>query len=57
MFACISEDLDIEQTGTMGLQLVKVLAEGQLNGQIDIDRTGGTKFKIKFKRTTHKPRI
>ena len=47
----ISGDLDIEQTGTMGLQLVKVLAENQLGGKIDLDRAGGTQFKIKFKRT------
>ncbi len=52
----ISEDLDIEQTGTMGLQLVKVIAENQLDGKIDLDRTGGTRFNIKFKRTAHKPR-
>jgi two-component sensor histidine kinase len=53
----ISEDLDVEQTSTMGLQLVKVLAENQLDGKIDLDRTEGTQFNIKFKRTTHKPRI
>ena len=53
----ISENLDIEQTGTMGLQLVKVLAENQPDGKIDLDRTGGTQFRIKFKRTSNKPRI
>ncbi len=53
----ISEDLDIEKTDTMGLTLVKVLAGHQLNGKIDLDRTEGTQFNIKFKRTAHKPRI
>ncbi|MEE8433113.1 MAG: histidine kinase dimerization/phosphoacceptor domain -containing protein [Candidatus Desulfatibia sp.] len=47
----IPEDLDIEQTDTMGLTLVKVLAEHQLDGKIDVDRTKGTQFRIKFKRT------
>ncbi len=53
----ISEDLDIEQTDTMGLTLAKVLAGHQLDGKIDLDRTGGTQFNIKFKRTAYKPRI
>ncbi len=53
----IPEDLDIEQTDTMGLHLVKVLAGHQLDGKIDLDRTGGTQFNIKFKRTARKPRI
>lgn len=47
----ISEDLDIEKTDTMGLTLVKVLAGHQLDGKIDLDRTEGTQFNIKFKRT------
>lgn len=53
----IPEDLDIEQTDTMGLNLVKVLAGHQLDGKIDLDRTDGTQFNIKFKRTAYKPRI
>ena len=53
----ISEDLDIEQTDTMGLHLVKVLAEHQLAGIIDLDRTEGTQFRIKFKKSEYKPRI
>ncbi len=53
----IPEDLDMEQTDTMGLQLVKVLAEQQLDGKINLDRTNGTQFNIKFKRTAYKPRI
>ncbi|MEE8423142.1 MAG: ATP-binding protein [Thermodesulfobacteriota bacterium] len=53
----IPEDFDIEQTDTMGLHLVKVLAGHQLDGKIDLNRTGGTQFNIKFKRTAYKPRI
>ena len=47
----ISEDLDIEQTDTMGLYLVKLLAEHQLDGQIELNRPEGTLFRIKFKGT------
>ncbi len=47
----IAEVLDIEKTDTMGLTLVKVLAGHQLDGKIDLDRTEGTQFNIKFKST------
>ncbi len=53
----ISEDLDIEQTDTMGLTLVKVLAGHQLDGKIELTRSKGTQFKIKFKRAAYKPRV
>ena len=46
----IPEDLDIEQTDTMGLHLVKVLAENQLDAKIDLDRTDGTKFHFLLKK-------
>ncbi len=55
--AGIPEDLDIEQPDTMGFNLVKVLAGHQLDGKIELNRTEGTQFKIKFKRTAYKPRI
>jgi two-component system, sensor histidine kinase PdtaS len=45
----ISEDIDIENTESLGLQLVHILAEDQLDGTIDLDRDGGTAFKIRFK--------
>ncbi len=53
----ISEDLDIEDTDTMGLHLAKVLAEHQLGSKIELKRTDGTQFNIKFKRAVYKPRI
>ncbi|MEE8432421.1 MAG: ATP-binding protein, partial [Candidatus Desulfatibia sp.] len=53
----IPEELDIRGTESMGLHLVKVLAGHQLDGTIDLDRTGGTQFNIKFKRAAYKPRI
>ncbi len=52
----IPEDLDIEQTDTMGLYLVKVLAE-QLEGKIELNRTEGTQFHFLLKRAKYKPRI
>jgi two-component sensor histidine kinase len=35
----IPEDLDIKQTDTMGMHLVRVLVEHQLKGKIELDRT------------------
>ncbi len=46
----IPEDLDIRQTKTLGLHLVKILAEFQLDGMVELDRAQGTRFKIKFRR-------
>ena len=41
----------------MGLHLVNLLSERQLDGKIELNRTQGTQFKIKFKRANYKPRI
>ena len=43
------EGLDWRNTDSLGLQLVTILAEGQLDGGIDLDRQHGTKFVIRFK--------
>jgi len=45
----IPEGIDLEKTDTLGLHLVKILAENQLCGEIFLDRKNGTGFKIKFK--------
>jgi PAS domain S-box-containing protein len=47
--AGISEDLDFKTTETLGLQLVTMLAENQLHGEIILDRSKGTEFTITFK--------
>ncbi len=39
--------LDVEQTETLGLQLVRTLA-GQLRAEVEVLRDGGTEFKIRF---------
>ncbi len=40
-------DLDFRETETLGMQLVDILTE-QIHGAIEIDRSGGTSFKIVF---------
>ncbi len=44
----IPEGFDWKNTKSMGLNLVKMLAENQLDGSIDMENTNGTKFTIKF---------
>ena len=41
------EDLDWKNTESLGLQLVNILTQ-QLDGTIELDRTGGTAFKIRW---------
>ena len=41
-------DLDFRDTHSFGLQLVMTLIE-QLEGAIELQTNGGTKFKISFK--------
>ena len=41
----LPQGLDIDNADSLGLQLVKVLA-GQLNGTMEIERNGGTVFRI-----------
>jgi len=43
------EDLDFPKTETLGLRLVNMLTR-QLKGTIELDRSGGTAFKITFAR-------
>ncbi|MGB3480143.1 MAG: PAS domain S-box protein [bacterium] len=45
------EDIDVHNTETLGLQLVNALVE-QLNGTIELDRSSGTAFKIRFSEST-----
>jgi two-component sensor histidine kinase len=44
----IPEHIDFQNSGTLGLQLVNMLAF-QLKGTVKLERDGGTKFTIKFK--------
>ncbi|MDD1774075.1 MAG: ATP-binding protein, partial [Methanobacterium sp.] len=49
-------EFDLDKTKQLGLQIVKNLIE-QLNGTINLDRSHGTKFTIKFKELKYKERI
>jgi PAS domain S-box-containing protein len=44
----IPYDVDFRKTGSLGLRLVTILVENQLKGNIDMDRSKGTEFNIKF---------
>ena len=46
-------DLDVRDTETLGLQLVRDLAEGQLGGSVEVHRDNGTQFKIRLKGIVH----
>jgi PAS domain S-box-containing protein len=41
-------DTDWMTTKTMGLVLVRMLGQHQLQGQINLDRSGGTAFRLRF---------
>ena len=43
------ETLDIRKAKTLGLQLVTTLAENQLKGRFELERAGGTRFRIQFR--------
>ena len=42
----LPKKVDFRDTETLGLHLVKILAEDQLRGEIKLDRTKGTSFRI-----------
>ncbi len=50
------KDLDFRNTESLGLRLVTNLAEKQLHGKIELNRSKGTEFKIRFKETKYKKR-
>ena len=45
----IPENLDFRNTKSLGLELVMILAEDQLKGKVELDRTAGTQYHILFK--------
>ena len=50
------QDLDLHNSDSLGLELVVTLVE-QLNGEIKLDKTSGTKIEISFEELTYKSRI
>ena len=53
----IPEELDFGTIESLGLDLVKVLAEHQLGGKIELKRAGGTSFSFRFTVKTDRARI
>jgi len=45
----LPEAIDLHTTTSLGLHLVTILVEDQLKGEIEVERTGGTRFRITFK--------
>lgn len=45
----LPEDIDFRKTDSLGLHLVTMLAEDQLDGKIILDRTTGPEFQIRFR--------
>jgi two-component sensor histidine kinase len=50
------DDLDLSNTGSLGLKLVRVLTD-QIEGKLEVDRSEGTTFRIRFKRIKYKERV
>ena len=53
----IPEGVDVRGSDTLGLYLVTMLGERQLEGEVELNREGGTKCRIRFKRQEYKPRL
>ncbi len=45
----LPENFDWRNTDTLGFKLVNILAEGQLDGEINLERDDGARFIIRFK--------
>lgn len=54
--AGLPEWIDPQNTGTLGLQLVKSLVK-QLNGTIEFDRGNGTRFTLHFQELNYMERF
>ena len=52
----LPEKIDFTNTESLGLRLVKSLTE-QIDGEITINRSNGTEYKITFKELEYKARI
>lgn len=52
----IDETVNIHKTGTLGLKLVQSLVD-QLDAEMELDGSGGTRFIIRFQQVEYKERI
>ncbi len=53
----IPEDVDYRNTGSLGMRLIVNLTEYQLDGNVELNRSKGTEFRIRFKELKYKKRI
>ncbi len=53
----LPEDLDFRKTESLGLHLVTILAEDQLEGKVELNRDRGTRYSIQFKMQRYKARV
>lgn len=53
----LPEVFDFQKTESLGFQIIITLVEGQLEGKIELNKTEGTEFRIKFKKPPAKERI
>lgn len=53
----IPEDFDIENLDTLGLDLVRTIAEHQLDGSVTFDRIDGTAIRIQFDKLQYSERV
>ena len=53
----IPEALDWRNTDSLGLRLVIILAEDQLDGTVSLDRRKGTHFTVRFRHEENKQRV
>lgn len=52
----IPETFDMDKNDTLGMQLIYTLVK-QLDGVIEVNRTGGTRFSVEFRELKYKERI
>jgi PAS domain S-box-containing protein len=45
----IKGDIDFEHCDTLGMQLLKYIGEGQLNGQVNYETQNGVKYTLRFR--------
>ncbi|MBF0338410.1 MAG: response regulator [Nitrospirae bacterium] len=53
----IPDGFDINKSSSLGLKLIKILAEYQLRGKIEMNTKGGTEFKLAFNELQYKKRL
>ncbi len=53
----IPKDIDYRNTKSIGLRLIFKLTEHQLGGKVELDRSRGAAFRIRFKEVEYRKRI